>query len=120
VTYVDQLRADAYRWLLTIAETHHLPVPSRIEAFQYSLGWHLQLHLDDDQGDQVRRWADVLHLPMGEDLPVIGDRRRWTCVSASGPADDIVFTGWDTIRVDSYCDFTAIGTADTTMTTAAA
>jgi hypothetical protein len=105
VNYVDQLRADAYRWLLTIAETHHLPMPARIETYELTIGWSLVLHLDDDQGDDVRRWAAVVDLPMNDDLSVIGDKRRWTAVSAFGTAPDVIFAGWRTMRINSHCDF---------------
>ena len=105
--HADQLRADALRWILAIADNHHLPVPARIETYhQASTGWRLALHLDDDQGDAVHRWADTLNLPMHTDLHVKGSRRSWTCVSAGGTAPEIVFAGSDTISVESFCDFT--------------
>jgi hypothetical protein len=100
----DQLRADALRWVLNIADTHHLPLPVSVRMYQYVTGWHLQLHLDDDQGDDVRRWADVLDLPMCVDMHVTGTVRRFTAVTAAGTAH-VVFAGWDTIRIDSYTDF---------------
>jgi hypothetical protein len=102
----DQLRADALRWVLTIADTHHLPVPGRIDTYQLTYGWHLNLRLDDDQGDDVHRWADALDLPMVADLHVNGAAHRWTTVSANGPAH-LVFAGWESIRIESFCDFTA-------------
>ena len=117
MSHADQLRADALRWILAIADNHHLPVPGRIETFKMSTGWVLTLHLDDDHGDDVRRWADTLALPMQDDLPVISDRRRFTCVGASGRAPAIVFTGWDTVRISSYCEYTAV--SDTAMAVAA-
>lgn len=103
----DQLRADALRWLLAIADNHHLPVPARIETYQISAGWRLLLHLDDDQGDDVRRWAATLNLPMEADMRVDGSRRNWTSVRASGAAPEIVFSGWESVSIDSYCDFSA-------------
>ena len=119
VNHADQLRADALRWILAIADNHHLPVPGNIETHDFGNGWRLHLHLDDDQGDDVRRWADTLGLPMRPDLPVIGARRRWTSISADGKAPEIVFAGWGTVVVDSYCGFTATGEAVATMTVAA-
>ena len=106
----DQLRADALRWILTIADHHTLPVPGRIETYQADTGWRLQLHLDDDQHDAVRRWADVLDLPMETDMRVNGLRESWTVVSACGTANQIVFAGWDSIRIDTYCDYTTAAT----------
>ena len=119
VSHADQLRADALRWILAIAENHHLPIPSNIETHDFGTGWRLYLHLDDDQGDDVRRWADTLGLPMRPDLPVTGTRRRWTSVSADGKAPAIVFAGWDTVVVDSYCGFTTLAASDVTMAVAA-
>jgi hypothetical protein len=118
VSHADQLRADALRWLLAIADNHHLPVPSRIESYEASTRWRLHLRLDDDQGNEVRRWADALNLPMEADLPVIGLRRSWTVVSACGTAPESLFAGWDRIRIDSYRDHIA-NTADATMAAAA-
>jgi len=120
VSHADQLRADALRWMLTIADQHHLPVPASINTFEISGEWRLTLHLDDEQGDAVRRWADTLNLPMEADLRVHGARQSWTCVSAGGTAPEIVFAGWDYLRIDSYCDHTANTTAaDAPMAVAA-
>ncbi len=113
MNHADQLRADALRWLLAIAATHHLPVPGRIDTYQASTGWRLILHLDDEHGDDVRRWAVALDLPMNADLQVTGLSRRWTCVTAAGAAPEIVFDGWDSMHIDSYCDFADIVTAET-------
>ncbi len=118
MNHADQLRADALRWVLSIADTHHLPVPGRIETYEASAGWRLALHLDDEYGDDVRRWAAALDLPMSADLPVTGLRRRWTCVSASGAAPEIVFAGWDWMQIDSYGDFADVVTAETPMVAA--
>ena len=118
VNHADQLRADALRWILAIADTHHLPVPGHIETYEASAGWRLLLHLDDDHGDDVRNWADALDLPMSADLPVTGLRQRWTCVSAAGAAPEIVFAGWESMQIDSYCDFATV-TAETPMVAAA-
>ncbi|MFI7543117.1 hypothetical protein [Actinoplanes sp. NPDC049599] len=107
MSHADQLRADALRWLLAIADNHHLPVPASITTYRVSTGWHLHLHLDDEQGEDVRRWAEALHLPMQADLRVNGSCESWTSVSASGTAPEIVFAGWNTMRIDSYCDHAA-------------
>ena len=119
MSHADQLRADALRWILAIADNHHLPLPAHIETYQTVTGWRLQLHLDDDQGDAVHRWAATLHLPMEDDLRINGSRRSWTCVSAGGTAPDIVFTGWDTMRIDSYCDFATPAAAAAPLAVAA-
>jgi hypothetical protein len=119
VSHADQLRADALRWILAIAEDHHLPVPSNIETRDFGNGWRLYLHLDDDQSDAVRRWADTLGLPMRPDLPILGAHRQWTSVSAEGKAPEIVFAGWETVVVDSYCGFTTVTATDVTTTVAA-
>lgn len=118
--HADQLRADALRWILAIADHHRLPVPARIETYQASTGWRLVLHLDDDQGDAVHRWADTLNLPTQDDLRVHSTRESWTAVSAAGPAPEIVFAGWTTISIESYCDFTTTTATTTTATLAVA
>jgi len=107
-------RATTLRTIAQLAEIHNLPLPVSLQLFHHDNGTrHLQLRLDDKAPAAVRRWADVLALPMRTPVVLTTDGRDWFSVSATGGilTGDDTWHGWHLVKVWSSCD--ALTPADT-------
>lgn len=104
-TAVDRRRMTALRWLLNLAATNGLPMPTRIDFRQFR--WpgrratvrYLTVELDNDT--DLIGWADAIGATEVDDMTVTGDTHTWIHRRARTPWRTGARVDWHCIEVNS-------------------
>ena len=105
---IDQIRIETLATLAAVCRVGGLPAPKHVDMLQTELQteYHrcLELRMNDDDRDGVRRWAAHLGIGPADEKRIGEGRGSFTSVKAQSQGDEPGWLGWQWVEVWSACD----------------